>query len=152
MGVNGFLEGPITTGAYGGEYSPGTMKFQFFRIFSNCFFGRFGPLGFLESNGGGPGDHFSLSFIFWDALGPELWAKNHFDIFENSFYMFFLYNLCFSGSLGLGTFSIGFLVSSYVYFIIRTTIQDPLESIYDQKTKIFNPGISWYILGHSRIS
>ena len=46
------------------------------------------------------------------------------------------YKLCFWASLGLGTFSIGFLVSNYVYFIIRTTIQDPLGSIYDEKTKI----------------
>ena len=41
--------------------------------------------------------------------------------------------------LGLpGTFSIGFLVSNYVYFIIRTTIQDPLGSIHDEKTKILD--------------
>ena len=52
--------------------------------------------------------------------------------------MLFLYNLCFSGSLDFGTFSIGFLVSNYVYFIIRTTIQDPLGSIYEEKTKILD--------------
>ena len=41
----------------------------------------------------------------------------------------------FLGLPGLGTFSIGFLVSNYVYFIIRTTLKDPLVSIYDEKTK-----------------
>ena len=39
----------------------------------------------------------------------------------------------FLGLPGLGTFSIGFLVSNYVYFIIRTTLKDPLWSIYDPK-------------------
>ena len=35
--------------------------------------------------------------------------------------------MVFRGSLSLGTFTIGFLMSNYVYFIISATLEDPHE-------------------------
>ena len=68
------------------------------------FFGRLGALVGLDLDGGCPGDHLTLLFMFWDALEPKLWPKNHFDTFSENFFGGFSYITClFGASQALGT-------------------------------------------------
>ena len=53
--------------------------------------GRFGAPGASDLDGGGPGDHLKLLFMFWDALEPKFWPKNHFDTFPENYIEGFYY-------------------------------------------------------------
>ena len=68
------------------------------------FLGRSGALGASDLDGGPPGDHFPLLFMFWDALEPKLWPKNNFDTFSQKFFQGFFYiTSLFGAPQALGT-------------------------------------------------